>query len=145
METAPVPAEGLGNLLRAQRKDQGQGSGPGASFVVDLSLWCVRRSALSSLSLQSSRDLMCFVQFDNVNVYYGQDVKSKYKAPTDFCFVLKVEKRSSLALFLTLHERYYAHIIVLTNLNRICSLDSKKSLSTHSSTNERLLEDMHSH
>uniref|UniRef100_A0A8C6TNZ1 Amyloid beta A4 precursor protein-binding family B member 1-interacting protein n=1 Tax=Neogobius melanostomus TaxID=47308 RepID=A0A8C6TNZ1_9GOBI len=38
---------------------------------------------------KSSRDLVCFVQFDNVNVYYGQDCKSKYKAPTDFCFVLK--------------------------------------------------------
>lgn len=38
---------------------------------------------------KSSRDLVCFVQFDNVNVYYGQDYKSKYKAPTDFCFVLK--------------------------------------------------------
>ncbi|CAG5896111.1 unnamed protein product [Menidia menidia] len=38
---------------------------------------------------KSSRDLICFVQFDNVNVYYGGDFKSKYKAPTDFCFVLK--------------------------------------------------------
>ncbi|XP_047424194.1 amyloid beta A4 precursor protein-binding family B member 1-interacting protein [Mugil cephalus] len=38
---------------------------------------------------KSSRDLVCFVQFDNVNVYYGKDFKTKYKAPTDFCFVLK--------------------------------------------------------
>lgn len=36
---------------------------------------------------------MCFVQFDNVNVYYGKDFKTKYKAPTDFCFVLKVRLR----------------------------------------------------
>ncbi|XP_037612232.1 amyloid beta A4 precursor protein-binding family B member 1-interacting protein isoform X2 [Sebastes umbrosus] len=38
---------------------------------------------------KSSRDLVCFVQFDNLNVYYGKDFKSKYKAPTDFCFLLK--------------------------------------------------------
>ncbi|XP_029313562.1 amyloid beta A4 precursor protein-binding family B member 1-interacting protein [Cottoperca gobio] len=38
---------------------------------------------------KSSRDLVCFVQFDNVNVYYGKDFKGKYKAPTDFCFFLK--------------------------------------------------------
>ncbi|KAL0961666.1 hypothetical protein UPYG_G00352970 [Umbra pygmaea] len=36
-----------------------------------------------------TRDLVCFVQFDNVNVYYGKDLKNKYKAPTEFCFVLK--------------------------------------------------------
>lgn len=44
----------------------------------------------SFMSFQSSRDLVCFVQFDNVNVYFGKDVKNRYKAPTDFCFVLKV-------------------------------------------------------
>ncbi|KAG7266480.1 hypothetical protein CRUP_028429 [Coryphaenoides rupestris] len=38
---------------------------------------------------KTSRDLVCFVQFDNVNVYYAKDLKSKYKAPTDHCFVLK--------------------------------------------------------
>eukprot|EP00064_Thunnus_orientalis_P016989 superscaffoldBa00003497_g17063 len=38
---------------------------------------------------KSSRDLVCFVQLDNLNVYYGKDLKTKYKAPTDFCFVLK--------------------------------------------------------
>ncbi|KAK1885085.1 Amyloid beta A4 precursor protein-binding family B member 1-interacting protein, partial [Dissostichus eleginoides] len=38
---------------------------------------------------KSSRDLVCFVQFDNVNVYYGKDFKGKYKAPTDCCFFLK--------------------------------------------------------
>ncbi|CAL8401696.1 unnamed protein product [Gadus morhua 'NCC'] len=38
---------------------------------------------------KTSRDLVCFVQFDNVNVYYAKDLKSKYKAPTDYCFVLK--------------------------------------------------------
>ncbi|XP_061613507.1 amyloid beta A4 precursor protein-binding family B member 1-interacting protein isoform X2 [Phyllopteryx taeniolatus] len=38
---------------------------------------------------KSSRDLVCFVQFDNVNVYYGKDFRAKHKAPNDFCFVLK--------------------------------------------------------
>ncbi|XP_061876970.1 amyloid beta A4 precursor protein-binding family B member 1-interacting protein isoform X1 [Entelurus aequoreus] len=38
---------------------------------------------------KSSRDLVCFVQFDNINVYYGKDFRAKYKSPTDFCFVLK--------------------------------------------------------
>lgn len=33
---------------------------------------------------------MCFLQLDHVNVYHGQDYKSKYKAPTDYCMVLKV-------------------------------------------------------
>ncbi|XP_053198544.1 amyloid beta A4 precursor protein-binding family B member 1-interacting protein [Scomber japonicus] len=38
---------------------------------------------------KSSRDLVCFVQLDNLNVYHAKDLKTKYKAPTDFCFVLK--------------------------------------------------------
>ncbi|KAF7664647.1 hypothetical protein LDENG_00170460 [Lucifuga dentata] len=52
---------------------------------------------------KSSRDLICFVQFDNVNVYYGKDLKSKYKAPTDFCFVLKhpqIQKESQYIKYL---------------------------------------------
>lgn len=40
--------------------------------------------------LQTSRDLMCFIQFENMNIYYGSQHKVKYKAPTDHCFVLKV-------------------------------------------------------
>lgn len=49
------------------------------------------------MSFQSSRDLVCFVQFDNVNVYFGKDVKNRYKAPTDFCFVLKVSQLVQLS------------------------------------------------
>ncbi|TMS09162.1 Amyloid beta A4 precursor protein-binding family B member 1-interacting protein [Larimichthys crocea] len=52
---------------------------------------------------KSSRDLVCFVQFDNLNVYYGKDFKSKYKAPTDFCFVLKhpqIQKESQYIKYL---------------------------------------------
>lgn len=40
--------------------------------------------------LQASKDLVCFLQLDHVNVYYGQDYRSKYKAPTDYCLALKV-------------------------------------------------------
>ncbi|XP_057707621.1 ras-associated and pleckstrin homology domains-containing protein 1a isoform X1 [Corythoichthys intestinalis] len=46
---------------------------------------------------KSSRELACFLQLDHVNVYHGQDFKSKYKAPTDFCMVLKhpqIQKKS---------------------------------------------------
>nr|XP_020025704.1 amyloid beta A4 precursor protein-binding family B member 1-interacting protein isoform X1 [Castor canadensis] len=39
---------------------------------------------------KTSRDLACFIQFENVNIYYGIQCKMKYKAPTDHCFVLKV-------------------------------------------------------
>ncbi|XP_069015815.1 amyloid beta A4 precursor protein-binding family B member 1-interacting protein [Embiotoca jacksoni] len=52
---------------------------------------------------KSSRDLVCFVQFDNLNVYYGKDFKSKYKAPTDFCLVLKhpqIQKESQYIKYL---------------------------------------------
>ncbi|XP_026147791.1 amyloid beta A4 precursor protein-binding family B member 1-interacting protein [Mastacembelus armatus] len=52
---------------------------------------------------KSSRDLVCFVQFDNVNVYCGKDFKNKYKAPTDFCFVLKhpqIQKESQYIKYL---------------------------------------------
>lgn len=70
----------------------------GKTKVSEEQLWtCDQYSPFSStLALtfhappQSSRDLVCFVQLDNLNVYYGKDFRSKYKAPTDFCFVLKV-------------------------------------------------------
>ncbi|XP_072109964.1 amyloid beta A4 precursor protein-binding family B member 1-interacting protein [Mobula birostris] len=38
---------------------------------------------------KTSCDLVCFIQFENVNIYYGMNYKAKYKAPTDHCFVLK--------------------------------------------------------
>ena len=46
--------------------------------------------SLSLVPPQASRDLVCFLQLDHVNVYYGQDYRSKYKAPTDYCLALKV-------------------------------------------------------
>uniref|UniRef100_A0A671Z0U3 Ras association (RalGDS/AF-6) and pleckstrin homology domains 1 n=1 Tax=Sparus aurata TaxID=8175 RepID=A0A671Z0U3_SPAAU len=52
---------------------------------------------------KASRDLVCFLQLDHVNVYLGQDYKSKYKAPTDYCMVLKhpqIQKKSQYIKYL---------------------------------------------
>ncbi|XP_061735436.1 ras-associated and pleckstrin homology domains-containing protein 1-like isoform X1 [Nerophis ophidion] len=52
---------------------------------------------------KASRDLVCFLQLDHVNVYSGQDYKNKYKAPTDFCMVLKhpqIQKKSQYIKYL---------------------------------------------
>lgn len=60
-----------------------------------------------------SRELVCFLQLDHVNVYYGQDYRSKYKAPTDCCLALKhpqIQKKSQYIKYLccddvrTLHQ-----------------------------------------
>uniref|UniRef100_F6X3E8 Ras association (RalGDS/AF-6) and pleckstrin homology domains 1 n=1 Tax=Ornithorhynchus anatinus TaxID=9258 RepID=F6X3E8_ORNAN len=60
-----------------------------------------------------SRDLVCFLQLDHVNVYLGQDYRNKYKAPTDFCLALKhpqIQKKSQYIKYLccddvrTLHQ-----------------------------------------
>ncbi|KAG7467363.1 hypothetical protein MATL_G00152490 [Megalops atlanticus] len=62
---------------------------------------------------KASRDLACFLQLDHVNVYYGQDYRSKYKAPTDYCLALKhpqIQKKSQYIKYLccddvrTLHQ-----------------------------------------
>ncbi|KAL0985660.1 hypothetical protein UPYG_G00160140 [Umbra pygmaea] len=62
---------------------------------------------------KTSRDLVCFLQLDHVNVYYGQDYRSKYKAPTDYCLALKhpqIQKKSQYIKYLccddvrTLHQ-----------------------------------------
>nr|XP_045255650.1 amyloid beta A4 precursor protein-binding family B member 1-interacting protein isoform X3 [Macaca fascicularis] len=52
---------------------------------------------------KTSRDLACFIQFENVNIYYGTQHKMKYKAPTDYCFVLKhpqIQKESQYIKYL---------------------------------------------
>ncbi|XP_070784267.1 amyloid beta A4 precursor protein-binding family B member 1-interacting protein [Enoplosus armatus] len=64
---------------------------------------------------KSSRDLVCFVQFDNVNVYYGKDFKSKYKAPTDFCFVLKhpqIQKESQYIKYMCCDDAWTMNLWV---------------------------------
>ncbi|XP_038157316.1 ras-associated and pleckstrin homology domains-containing protein 1-like isoform X2 [Cyprinodon tularosa] len=52
---------------------------------------------------KTSRDLVCFLQLDHVNVYLGHDYKSKYKAPTDYCMVLKhpqIQRKSQYIKYL---------------------------------------------
>ncbi|XP_030625761.1 amyloid beta A4 precursor protein-binding family B member 1-interacting protein [Chanos chanos] len=58
---------------------------------------------------KTSRDLVCLVQFDNVNVYYGKEYKQKYKAPTDFCFILKhpqIQKESQYIKYLCCEDAW---------------------------------------
>ncbi|CAL8319315.1 unnamed protein product [Arctogadus glacialis] len=38
---------------------------------------------------KSSIHLSCLVRFENVNIYRASGYKQRYRAPTDFCFVLK--------------------------------------------------------
>lgn len=59
-----------------------------AALCHTVSVWV--QSCEIRVFVQASRDLACFLQLDHVNVYLGQDYKSKYKAPTDYCMVLKV-------------------------------------------------------
>lgn len=62
--------------------------------LLHVSIRC--RAITSSFSrFQSSTDLACFVHFEKVNIYSTSNYKQKYRAPTDFCFMLKV---SSAAL-----------------------------------------------
>ncbi|NXJ07865.1 AB1IP protein, partial [Odontophorus gujanensis] len=61
---------------------------------------------------KTSRDLMCFIQFENMNVYYGSQHKVKYKAPTDHCFVLKhpqIQKESQYIKYLCCDDRATLH------------------------------------
>nr|DBA25150.1 TPA: hypothetical protein GDO54_012714 [Pyxicephalus adspersus] len=61
---------------------------------------------------KTSRDLACFIQFDNVNVYYGMQYKVKYKAPTDHCFVLKhpqIQKESQYIKYLCCEDPWVLH------------------------------------
>ncbi|XP_051658361.1 amyloid beta A4 precursor protein-binding family B member 1-interacting protein [Manacus candei] len=61
---------------------------------------------------KTSRDLACFLQFENVNVYYGYQHKVKYKAPTDHCFVLKhpqIQKESQYIKYLCCDDRATLH------------------------------------
>ncbi|KAM3929681.1 amyloid beta A4 precursor protein-binding family B member 1-interacting protein [Leptodactylus fuscus] len=61
---------------------------------------------------KTSRDLACFIQFDNVNVYYGMHYKVKYKAPTEHCFVLKhpqIQKESQYIKYLCCDDPWVLH------------------------------------
>ncbi|NXP81363.1 AB1IP protein, partial [Ramphastos sulfuratus] len=61
---------------------------------------------------KTSRDLACFIQFENMNVYYGYQHKVKYKAPTDHCFVLKhpqIQKESHYIKYLCCDDQATLH------------------------------------
>ncbi|XP_064361961.1 amyloid beta A4 precursor protein-binding family B member 1-interacting protein [Dromaius novaehollandiae] len=61
---------------------------------------------------KTSRDLACFIQFENMNVYYGTQHKVKYKAPTDHCFVLKhpqIQKESQYIKYLCCDDQATLH------------------------------------
>ncbi|XP_028329494.1 amyloid beta A4 precursor protein-binding family B member 1-interacting protein-like isoform X2 [Gouania willdenowi] len=52
---------------------------------------------------KSSSDLACYVRYGNVNVHTAHTYKEKYRAPTDFCFILKhphIQKESNYIRFL---------------------------------------------
>nr|XP_046264268.1 amyloid beta A4 precursor protein-binding family B member 1-interacting protein-like [Scatophagus argus] len=52
---------------------------------------------------KSSSDLVCFIHFEKVNIYTTNNYKQKYKAPTNFCFILKhpcIQKESPYIRFL---------------------------------------------
>ena len=69
---------------------------------------CLRvivNSVFWGFSSQVSRDLVCFLQLDHVNVYYGQDYRNKYKAPTDYCLVLKVNMYLFLGILIDVRRR----------------------------------------
>ncbi|XP_052333149.1 amyloid beta A4 precursor protein-binding family B member 1-interacting protein-like isoform X2 [Oncorhynchus keta] len=58
---------------------------------------------------KTSRDLACFIQLDKVNIYSTTDYKQKYKAPSDFCFILKhpqIQKESQYIRFLCCDDEH---------------------------------------
>ncbi|NP_956928.1 amyloid beta A4 precursor protein-binding family B member 1-interacting protein [Danio rerio] len=64
---------------------------------------------------KASRDLVCLVQFDNVNVYYCKEYRIKYKAPTDHCFMLKhpqIQKESQYIKFMCCDDEWSMNLWV---------------------------------
>ncbi|KAM9845448.1 amyloid beta A4 precursor protein-binding family B member 1-interacting protein-like [Aulostomus maculatus] len=52
---------------------------------------------------KTSSNLACFLRFDKVNIYTTSDYKQRYRAPSNFCFVLKhpcIQKESQYIKFL---------------------------------------------
>ncbi|KAK7945061.1 hypothetical protein WMY93_000789 [Mugilogobius chulae] len=52
---------------------------------------------------KSSSDLACFIRFEQVNVYWSEGYRLRYRAPTEHCFVLKhpcIQKESQYVKFL---------------------------------------------
>ena len=74
---------------------------------------------------------MCFLQLDHVNVYHGQDYKSKYKAPTDYCMVLKVH--THLHTHTHLYNQQWTIMLLQPSVN-LCfwSFEKKKIITENS-------------
>ncbi|XP_022096735.1 amyloid beta A4 precursor protein-binding family B member 1-interacting protein-like isoform X7 [Acanthaster planci] len=56
---------------------------------------------------KSSKDLVCLVQFEHVNVYNGVGWRKKYKAPSDHCFALKhpqLQQKSKYTKYLSAED-----------------------------------------
>ncbi|XP_027015621.1 amyloid beta A4 precursor protein-binding family B member 1-interacting protein [Tachysurus fulvidraco] len=64
---------------------------------------------------KASKDMVCLVQFDNMNVYYCADYKTRYKAPTDYCFILKhpqIQKESQYIKYLCCDDEWTMNLWV---------------------------------
>ncbi|XP_053350299.1 amyloid beta A4 precursor protein-binding family B member 1-interacting protein [Clarias gariepinus] len=64
---------------------------------------------------KASKDMVCLVQFDNMNVYYCHEYKGRYKAPTDHCFILKhpqIQKESQYIKYLCCDDEWTMHLWV---------------------------------
>ncbi|XP_058249385.1 amyloid beta A4 precursor protein-binding family B member 1-interacting protein [Hemibagrus wyckioides] len=64
---------------------------------------------------KASKDMVCLVQFDNVNVYYCHEYKNRYKAPTDHCFILKhpqIQKESQYIKYLCCDDEWTMNLWV---------------------------------
>ncbi|XP_073347254.1 amyloid beta A4 precursor protein-binding family B member 1-interacting protein-like isoform X2 [Pagrus major] len=58
---------------------------------------------------KSSSDLVCFTRFEKVSIYSTNSYRQKYRAPTDFCFVLKhpsIQKESHYVKFLCCDDEH---------------------------------------
>ncbi|XP_054452771.1 amyloid beta A4 precursor protein-binding family B member 1-interacting protein-like [Anoplopoma fimbria] len=58
---------------------------------------------------KSISDLVCFVRFEKVNIYNTSNYKQKYRAPTNFCFILKhpcIQKESQYIKYLCCDEEH---------------------------------------
>ncbi|XP_070831132.1 amyloid beta A4 precursor protein-binding family B member 1-interacting protein-like [Chaetodon trifascialis] len=58
---------------------------------------------------KSSSDLACFVRFEQVNIYTTTNYKQRYRAPTNFCFMLKhpcIQKESHYIKFLCCDDEH---------------------------------------
>ncbi|XP_020505352.2 amyloid beta A4 precursor protein-binding family B member 1-interacting protein [Labrus bergylta] len=58
---------------------------------------------------KSSSDLACFIHFEKVNIYTTINYKQKFRAPTNFCFMLKhplIQKESDYIKFLCCEDQH---------------------------------------